>query len=72
MDLVPAASLDRYKAMRSMPTLIRAYLRLGGFVGEGAFVDRAFNTTDVCLLMDTGAMSARHRDYYTRKSGARE
>ncbi len=71
MDLMEAASLDRRLAMVGMPALIKAYLRLGGFVGEGAFVDRAFNTTDVCLLMDTGAMSARHREFYTRKHGQR-
>jgi len=67
MDLIPAARLDRRAAMAAMPALIKAYLRLGGFVGEGAFVDRAFNTTDVCLIMDTASMSARHRGYYTRR-----
>jgi putative hemolysin len=50
-----------------MPALIKAYLRLGGFVGDGAFIDQAFNTTDVCLLMDTAAMSERHKGFYTRK-----
>lgn len=67
MDLVPADKLDQRAAMLAMPALIKAYLRLGGFVGEGAFIDRAFNTTDVCLLMDTAAMSARHKGFYTRK-----
>lgn len=67
MNLVPADSLDRRAALNGMPALIRAYLRLGGHVGDGAFIDRAFNTTDVCLLMDTHAMSARHREFYTRK-----
>lgn len=67
MDLMPRDALDRRLAMVEMPALIKAYLRLGGFVGEGAFIDHAFNTTDVCLLMDTGAMSARHREFYTRK-----
>lgn len=71
MDLVPEADLDRRAAMQAMPALIKAYLRLGGFVGEGAFVDRPFNTTDVCLLMDTAAMSAKHRDFYTRKFDAK-
>lgn len=69
MDLVPGAQIDRVAAMRAIPPLIKAYLRLGGFVGEGAFVDHAFNTTDVCLIMDTEAMSARHRAMYTRKAG---
>ncbi|VDC30064.1 GNAT family N-acetyltransferase [Pseudogemmobacter humi] len=69
MDLITKDRLDRARAMAAMPALIKAYLRLGGFVGDGAFIDRPFNTTDVCLLMDTGRMSARHRDFYTRKQG---
>lgn len=68
MDLLGADQLDRRAAMQAMPALIKAYLRLGGVVGEGAFIDRPFNTTDVCLLMDTAAMSARHRDFYTRRA----
>lgn len=67
MDLVPADRLDRKAALAAIPPLIRAYLRLGGFVGEGAWIDRAFNTTDVCLIVDTRAMSERHHDFYTRK-----
>ena len=67
MDLMAEDALDRRAAMAAMPNLIKAYLRLGGFVGEGAFIDHAFNTTDVLLLMDTKAMSARHRAFYTRR-----
>lgn len=71
MDLLPVTALDRRAAMVAMPALIKAYLRLGGLVGDGAFVDHDFNTTDVCLLMDTKAMSHRHRDFYTRKHEGR-
>lgn len=71
MDLVPADQVDRPAAMKGTPALIKAYLRLGGFVGEGAFIDRPFNTTDVCLLMDTKRMSDRHKGFYTRKYEAR-
>lgn len=70
MKLIPAESLDRRAAMAATPALIKAYLRLGGFVGDGAWIDRDFNTTDVCLVMDTGQMSARHREFYIRKAGA--
>ena len=69
MDLVPADRLDRRRAMLEVPALIKAYLRLGGFVGEGAFVDRAFNTTDVCLILDTARMNARQRRIYTGDRG---
>ncbi len=70
MDLVPPERIDRRAAMIETPALIKAYLRLGGFVGEGAWIDHAFNTTDVCLVMDTARMSQRHRDFYLRKQGA--
>jgi len=66
MDLLPPDQIDRREAMRQTPALIKAYLRLGGFVGDGAYVDRAFNTIDVCLLMDTARMTDRYRNYYAR------
>jgi putative hemolysin len=69
MDIVPAAQINRAQALAGVPNLLKAYLRLGGFVGQGAWVDHAFNTTDVCLVMDTANMSARHREFYTRKAG---
>ncbi|MBK5932974.1 ornithine-acyl[acyl carrier protein] N-acyltransferase [Rhodovulum imhoffii] len=66
MDLLPPDRIDRRAAMLAMPSLIKGYLRLGGFVGEGAFVDHDFNTIDICLLMDTARMNAKYRAYYTR------
>jgi putative hemolysin len=37
---------------------------LGGYVGDGAFVDRAFNTTDICLVMDAESVNARALSFY--------
>lgn len=68
MDLVAAADLDRRAAMVALPSLIKAYLRLGGMVGQGAFVDRAFGCTDVCMVMDTAAMNDRYARRYQRVS----
>jgi len=59
MDLVPAGDIPRRQAMLETPALIKAYLRLGGFVGEGAWIDTAFNTVDVCLILDTERMNAK-------------
>ncbi|MDP5216188.1 GNAT family N-acyltransferase [Ruegeria sp. 2205SS24-7] len=64
MDLVAPDQLDRRAAMVQVPALIKAYLRLGGFVGEGAFIDHAFNTTDICLVLDTTRLNARQRRIY--------
>ena len=66
MDLVPADQIDRRAAMKQVPALIKAYLRLGGFVGQGAWIDHAFNTTDVCLVLDTARMNERQRKLYMK------
>lgn len=59
MTIIPVGKIDRKAAMRATPALIKAYLRLGGVVGQGAYVDHAFNTTDICLILDTAQMNAR-------------
>tara|TARA_R110002110_G_scaffold172752_3_gene375554 strand:- start:1093 stop:1857 length:765 start_codon:yes stop_codon:yes gene_type:complete len=64
MDLIPSVNLDRKAAMRQIPSLIKAYLRLGGCVGEGAYIDHAFNTVDVCLILDTTQINARQGRIY--------
>lgn len=65
MDLLPVDQIDRIAAMRNTPALIKAYLKIGGTVGEGAYVDHAFNTTDVCLILDTQRMNAAQTALYT-------
>lgn len=66
MDILPPEQVDRARALQGIPALIKAYIRLGGFVGEGAYVDHDFNTVDVCLLMDTTRMVERYREFYSR------
>ena len=66
MNLVNKEELNAKSAMLAVPALIKAYLRLGGYVGDGAFVDHAFNTTDVCLILDTARMNARHKSIYEK------
>jgi len=68
MDILPRDQVDRLAAMRAMPALIKGYLRLGGFVGEGAFIDHAFNTIDICLVIDTARMNEKHRQLYVGAS----
>ncbi len=70
MALLPEAEVDRKRAMIETPALIKAYLRLGGCVGDGAYVDHDFNTTDVCLVMDTARFSERHKSLYRRDAEA--
>jgi len=63
MNLIPADRLDRAAAVRQLPALIKAYLRLGGTVGEGAFVDPAFNTVDICVILESAAVNEMRRAF---------
>ena len=54
---------------RAIPALIKGYLRLGGFVGDGAFIDHPFNTTDVCLVLDTSRIDEKRRAIYAGGAG---
>jgi putative hemolysin len=63
---LPLDRIDRVAAIRDTPALIKAYLKIGGVVGQGVFVDHAFNTTDVCLILPTSRVSAQHKQFYAR------
>ena len=56
--------LDRKATMTQIPALIKAYLRLGGYIGQGAYLDHAFNMTDVCLVLDVAQISEKQRNLY--------
>ena len=64
MNLLPLKDIDRRSTMIALPPLMKAYLRLGGQVGEGAYVDHAFNCTDVCMVMDTHALNEKYARHY--------
>lgn len=64
MDQLPSEAIDCAAAWRELPPLIRGYLRLGGRVGDGAVVDRRFNTTDVCIVLETEQVTERYLRHY--------
>lgn len=70
LDVLTEKETDRRAALLQIPPLIKSYLRLGGVVGDGAFIDHAFNTIDVCLVMDTLRMAQKYKYFYTRSSAA--
>jgi putative hemolysin len=52
-----------------LPPLIKGYLRVGGFVGDGAVIDREFNTIDVCIQVVTDAVTSKYLKHYSREVG---
>jgi putative hemolysin len=68
MSRLPSSAVDPVLALAGLPPLIKGYLRLGGFVGDGAVIDREFNTTDVCIVVKTDLVSEKYSRHYVRRS----
>jgi L-ornithine Nalpha-acyltransferase len=66
MALAPKDSHNPRRALAELPPLIKGYLRLGGFVGDGAVIDHQFNTTDICVMVKTDLITAKYRAHYDR------
>jgi putative hemolysin len=66
MALLPKDSHNPRRALAELPPLIKGYLRLGGFVGDGAVIDHQFNTTDICVMVKTDLITSKYRSHYDR------
>jgi putative hemolysin len=64
MRLLPQHSIDEGKSLAELPPLLKGYIRLGGWVGDGAVIDHQFNTVDVCIVVETERLAARYSRHY--------
>jgi putative hemolysin len=64
MNRVPKDAIDPKTALKQLPPLIKGYLRLGAFVGEGAVVDDQFGTTDILIILPISAINARYLTHF--------
>jgi putative hemolysin len=68
MNRLPLSAFDPVRTRAGLPPLIKGYLRLGGFVGDGAVIDDAFNTTDVCVVVKTDLVTEKYSRHYVRQA----
>ena len=68
MRRLPHSAVDPARTLTSLPPLIKGYLRLGGFVGDGAVIDHDFNTTDVCIVVKTDLVTEKYSRHYVRQA----
>lgn len=66
MDVLEEGSYDPRKALARVPPLIKGYLRLGGFVGDGAVIDHEFGSTDVFITVKTELVTEKYIRHYER------
>lgn len=57
-------AIDPKDALRALPPLIKGYLRLGAYIGDGAVVDYEFGTTDVLIVLPVSAIKKRYVEHF--------
>lgn len=72
MNRISKEHVDKKAAVSALPPLVKGYLRLGAFFGEGAVIDHHFGVTVVLVVLPVSAMRTRYKQYLgsdTRWSG---
>jgi putative hemolysin len=69
MDMMPDAAISHRRAIKALPPLIKGYLRLGAYIGDGAVIDHQFGTTDVLIILPVEAIRSRYTAYFGASDG---
>lgn len=64
MNMMPREAVNTRAALKALPPLIKGYLRVGAYVGDGAVIDHQFGTTDVFIIMPVEAIKSRYFDHF--------
>ncbi len=64
MNRMSKESIEPKAALRVLPPLVKGYLRLGAYIGDGAVIDYEFGTTDVLIVLPVSAISARYIEHF--------
>jgi putative hemolysin len=64
MDRIAKDDIDPREGIRSLPPLLKGYVRAGCCIGGGAVVDRQFDTTDVFIYFPLSGIDARYKSRF--------
>jgi len=64
MNQMSKEAVDPKAALRALPPLIKGYLRLGAYIGDGAVIDYEFGTTDVLIVLPISAIKQRYFEHF--------
>jgi putative hemolysin len=70
MNRMSKEAINPKAALRALPPLIKGYLRLGAYIGDGAVVDHEFGTTDVLIVLPVSAIKQRYFEHFDRSRRA--
>jgi putative hemolysin len=64
MNRMSKEAIDPRAALRALPPLIKGYLRLGAYIGDGAVIDHEFGTTDVLIVLPVPEIKQRYFEHF--------
>lgn len=64
MNRISKEAIDPKAALAGLPPLVKGYLRLGAYIGDGAVVDHEFGTTDVLIILPVTAIKQRYIEHF--------
>ncbi|MFA7276506.1 MAG: GNAT family N-acyltransferase [Pseudobdellovibrionaceae bacterium] len=67
LNFKPKEELDVKRVFSDLPPLVKGYLRLGAYIGQGAYLDTDFNSIDVCIVLPTHKVTSKYMRHYERK-----
>ena len=67
LDFKTKDELDVRRIFSDLPPLIKGYLRLGAYIGKGAFIDKHLKQIDVCIILPTKNVTEKYKKHYELK-----
>ena len=64
MNLVAKDATPPREGLRSLPPLLKGYVRAGCCIGDGAVIDQQFGTTDVFIYFPLSGMDGRYKSRF--------
>ncbi|HWC62529.1 MAG TPA: GNAT family N-acyltransferase [Rhizomicrobium sp.] len=64
MDKMAKEAIEPREGLRSLPPLLKGYVRAGCCIGDGAVIDRQFGTTDVFIYFPLSGIDARYKSRF--------
>jgi putative hemolysin len=64
MNRLARSAIDEREGIRSLPPMLKGYVRAGCCIGEGAVIDRQFGTTDVFIYFPLSGIDARYKSRF--------
>ncbi len=60
INMIPKDQINPKYGFNAIPALLKGYLRAGGIIGDGAFIDHDCKTIDVCIMIEIEKVTDRY------------